>query len=333
MHFFSVFIINPCCLTSQKKMNHSEEGIFQISCEIVGVKHFVIANLQSQKVAMINHIFAITVNGILIIPTILLNAVAIITILKFSQLYSKACYFIILLQSIIDLIVGTLSIPLVMFVLVNALKKNSDCIFATLAYRLAIVPMGISVIMLCVLTLERYIAIIHPYSYNVQVTRKRLLMCFGFSTAAFFSIMTLSLRNERLIVICGTIVATTAFLFNAFAYTKICLAVKKCVRSQKKINAALGAENLTRMKLFLQEIRRARSCFMVIICYCALSFLPNAVVVPFYDSMNTSEYLGTVAWLLTIGHLNSIVNSIIFFWSKKMLRKQATKLFIRTSLN
>jgi hypothetical protein len=44
------------------------------------------------------------------IHTVLLNAVAMITILKSSQLKSKPCYFIILVQSINDLAVGIVSI-------------------------------------------------------------------------------------------------------------------------------------------------------------------------------------------------------------------------------
>ena len=65
--------------------------------------------LPSEKFVM-NHIFAIALNGIMITPTTLLNGVAVVTIFKSSQLNSKPCYFIVLLQSMFDLAVGIFSI-------------------------------------------------------------------------------------------------------------------------------------------------------------------------------------------------------------------------------
>jgi hypothetical protein len=59
---------------------------FETSCQILGTKHFVTEKLSSEKL-LINHIFAIAVNGILIIPTLLLSAVAVITIFKLNLFY------------------------------------------------------------------------------------------------------------------------------------------------------------------------------------------------------------------------------------------------------
>ena len=53
---------------------------------------FVTTNIPSDTL-LINQISAIAFNGILIIPTILLNAIAIITILKSSQLKKKYILF------------------------------------------------------------------------------------------------------------------------------------------------------------------------------------------------------------------------------------------------
>jgi hypothetical protein len=93
---------------------------FETSCQILGTTHFVIEKLSSEKL-LINHIFAIAVNGILIIPTLLLNAVAVITIFKSSLLNNKSCYFIILVQSVLDLAIGVLGIPLFIFFLASAI--------------------------------------------------------------------------------------------------------------------------------------------------------------------------------------------------------------------
>ena len=298
---------------------------FEISCQILGTTHFAITKLPSEKF-VINHIFAITFNGILIIPTILLNAVAIKTILKSSQLKSKPCYFIILVQSMIDLAVGVFGIPLFIFFLGGGIHGISDCIAANLALRSTTLPIGISSITLSALTAERYIAILHPYAYSTQVTKKRLLIYIGVGVVVPISMTILSFRYRTLFHIGATIIETLIFLSTAFAYKRICSVVKKLARSPNRPHDPAGEENLTRMKLFFREIKQAKCCFMVVICFGVLCILPVATVVPFFGSLDKFEVLATSIWVITLGLCNSSANSVIFFWTKTMLRKEAIKM-------
>ena len=298
---------------------------FGISCQILGKTHFIITKLPSNQLLM-NHIFAMALNGILIIPTILLNAIAIITILKFSQLNSKPCYFIILLQSVIDLAVGVLGLPLFLVFLASGIGKISNCIVATLAFQTTTIPVGISVITISVMTLERYIAILHPYAYIAKVTKKRLLIYVGSGAAMVFSLFFPSLVIQKLIEMYGTISVTLIFSFTVFAYTRIYLVARKLARSENQLHDAAGEGNLTRKKLFLREIKLAKSCFIVVVCFCVLCFLPTAFLVTFYKYLDQFEYLVFLIWIGTLGLLNSSVNSLIFFWTKTMLRKQAVKM-------
>ncbi len=305
-------------------MNMSgEQEDFVVSCEILGTTYYVVAKLPSDKF-VINHIFAIAFNVILIIPTIILNAIPIITILKSSQLKSKPCYFIILVQSFVDLAVGVFGIPLFTFFLVSGLRGNANCILATLTSKLTALPIGLSTSTVSALTLERYIAILHPYAYKTQVTRKRLLMFVCFGALVIFSVTIFSTHFRKLflgVLVIGTLI----FFFFAFAYTRIYLVVKKLARSQNRPHDA-AAENLTRMKLFLREIKQAKSCFIVVICFGLLSFLPGAITFPFYQSFDKYNRATISIWFYTLLFLNSSVNSLIFFWTKTMLRKEAVKL-------
>ncbi len=326
---------NPCyfsfCLVvfrifytrEQVKMNLSEEqeGV-EMSCEILGKTYSVITKLPSDKF-IINHIFAIAVNSILIIPTILLNAIPIITILKCSQLNSKPCYFIILIQSAIDLAVGVLGIPLILVYLASGIGGSSNCVLATLAFRAMTFPMGLSTFTVSALTLERYIAILYPYSYKTQVTKKRLLIYECVSAVVIFSLIIFSFHTGRRY---GAIaVQILIFIFMAFAYTRIYLVVKKLARSDIRPHDAT-AENLTKMKLFLREIKQAKSCFIVVICFGLLCFLPSAIAFPIFPSFSKYNLLAVSIWIHTLFLLNSSVNSLIFFWTKMMLRKEAAKL-------
>ena len=81
----------------------------------------------SFKNFMVSHVLAVSMNGIFFFPTILLNAVSIITILKSSELKSKPCYLIILVQSVIDLTVGVFGIPSFLVYLVQGITGTSNC--------------------------------------------------------------------------------------------------------------------------------------------------------------------------------------------------------------
>jgi hypothetical protein len=105
-------------------MNGSEEVYYRITCHFMGsTNHFLPASFEK---FLVSHTLAACVNRIFIIPTILLNAISIITIFKSSQLNSKPCYFIILVQSVIDLAVGVLGIPLFLVFLVQGLTGTSN---------------------------------------------------------------------------------------------------------------------------------------------------------------------------------------------------------------
>ena len=308
----------------------AEQEIHETSCLILVTTHYIVTKDQSEKL-LISHIFVIVFNGLLIIPTILLNAVPVITIWKSSQLSRKPCYFIILVQSMIDIAVGVGSIPLFIFVLRSLLGRYENCSVAFLAFRLTLVPLGLSAIILTALTLERYIAIVHPYSYSTEVTKKRLLIFIGFCFAVEFSVLALSLGIQQILPIYAVVKRALIFLFVVFAYTRIYLVVRKISRSPCKPQDLSSDGNLTRMKLFVQEIKQAKACFIVVICFCVLTFLPAATTIPLFSMLQTFEELAVKPWMLTLSLSNSSVNSVIFFWTKTMLRKEAIKILKTTT--
>ena len=302
-----------------------KQEVFEMSCHILGTTHTTSTKVQSEEM-FINHIFVIVFNSILIFPTILLNAVSIIPILKSSQLNSKPCYFIILLQSMIDLGVGVLAIPLFLLYLASDVGGVSNCFITHYAFRAVLVPIGLSSITLSALTMDRYIAILHPYAYTTYVTRKKLLIYVGCGAAAEFSVITLSLAVQGFLEMYSTVKVMFVFFLIAFAYTRIYLVVKKLARSRNKPHDASSEENLTRIKLFLREIKQAKSCFIVIICFFVLDFFPTVIVLPFLAALPGYVQRAILVWIITLALLNSSVNSVIFFWTRTMLRKEAVKM-------
>ena len=207
----------------------------------------------------------------------MLNALAIITIRKSSQMNSKTCYFVVLVQSVIDLTVGLFGIPLFAIFLLSGLGLISNCFVATLAFTSTVVLLGLSTIALIAMTGERYIAILHPYSYLSLMTKKRLSIFACCGAALEFPVKFLSLFVDGLLLTYSSIKITLAFVFIVFAYTRIYIVVRKQAGSRNGLNDAPTHGNLSKRKLFLQEVKHAKACFIVAVCFFVLVVLiPNS---------------------------------------------------------
>ena len=67
---------------------------------------------ESKRIYQILEALVALLDGFLIIPTILLNVIAAKTIIKSPKLKEKPCFFLVLVQSLFDTGVGTISLPL-----------------------------------------------------------------------------------------------------------------------------------------------------------------------------------------------------------------------------
>ena len=111
------------------------------------------------------------------------------------------------------------------------------------------------------------------------------------SAMLFAVVIILSFAIQELIEIYSTIYVIIVFFFMAFAYTRIYFVLKRLTRSQNKLHVALTEENLTRMKLLLQQTKLATSCFIVVVCFCVFCFLPIiAIAIPLYGSLDQFEF-------------------------------------------
>ena len=93
-------------------MNKSNKiFVFLKTCKVADISFVIMSDFPEDKYEGFQ-IALLVVNCILFFSTISLNGISIITIRRSCQLRSKVCYFVILLQSVVDLIVGAAGIPL-----------------------------------------------------------------------------------------------------------------------------------------------------------------------------------------------------------------------------
>ena len=266
----------------------------------------------------------LVINIILLLSTISLNGILIITIRKSSQLRSKVCYLVILLQSIFDLCVGLLTISLTFYYSLSPFLKNPNCAVIVLALRTPPLPCGLSIVTLFAMTMERYIGVLYPYQYQTKVTKKRILayVCCSCSGFIVLTIMVCSFYERKIMTYCVRLLIPLFLAGTSFAYTRIYLVVWKLIRSETS-PAGANEEN-QRKKKILRAKRHATSCFLIVLSFLVLLFpLILGLLLLTIDSFDHAVYL---TWSITLVILNSTVNSLIFFWTKTLLRKEALKM-------
>ena len=270
----------------------------------------------------VNRSVLIVFNVILIFSTVFLNLLSVVTIRKSSQLKRKQCYFVILIQSAVDFGVGIVSIPFFVVFLALPLFDIDNCLaFVVLAVSSFPLP-AFSLITLFAMTIERYIGVLHPYSYQPLVTKERMLLFVGAWGFIYLTIIVSSIRFPSVMFYSSSLILPAYFVFITYAYTKIYVVVRKLVHSERRPVDVVHEQ--TGKKRILREIKHVKSCFAVVLCF-AMCMLPLAIE-PVIFHFALKHYASYLRWTVTLPFLNSNLNSVIFFWNKRLLRTEAIKI-------
>ena len=257
----------------------------------------------------------------LLLSATVLNGISVMAITKSPQLKKKICYFVVLIQSVADFGVGVLSTPLFIYCALSPFLHSVNCAFVVLAFGTTFIPSGVSIITLSVMNLERYVAILHPLSYKTKVTRKRILGFVLVGTIILVSIFGLSSLDRGIIRYFAVGSIVVFILSTVFVYTRIYRVIRKLVRSEKRPACESDSNDNVGRKQILRDSKHAKSCFLVVICY-GILLLPLTLA-SFIFKVDSPEYREYLLWSHTLLILNSSANSVIFFWTKKQLRKEA----------
>ena len=112
---------------------------------------------------------------IITLLTLFLNLAAILTFLSSNRLRNSVCYFLIFLQSIVDLIFGTLTMMLTFWQNFQAVfMLDFNCTLFYVERMVHYVFIGSSVSVLSCMNIERFLGIVYPMHHRTEVTKTRL---------------------------------------------------------------------------------------------------------------------------------------------------------------
>lgn len=272
----------------------------------------------TNKMSSTNRGALVAFNVVLMFTTIFLNLLSVVAIRNSSQLKSRMCYYVILVQATVDLGIGVLSIPLFL-VYVTAPYLGIENCFVIVCIVLLINMINIlSIFTLTLITIERYIGVLHPYSYQYFVTKRHVLYYGAVaSSVSFTCVMTANFAFEATRYYLP-LVLLILLLFTVYAYTRIFIVVRKLDLS--RVRPGVMEQEQGGKRRLLRKIKHAKSCFVVVLCF-ALCYSPTGIVLILEVITNeTLLYVSYWYWTTTLIFLNANFNSIIFFWNTNMLR-------------
>ena len=308
--------------TRRRRQVHLKKRAFWLilTCSTVG-------SFTSTKI-FVNHASFCIINAVLTLVTICLNSITALAYWKSTELKKKTPLFLIMVLSLNDLAIGVICGPLYVAVFARELLlAKSTCFLNEIRTVVHLIIGGCSLKTLITMNFERYFAIVHPIFHRTKVTKGRLLKCsivlWLFTTAlvvAFvfypFDVLVKFLTVEMLLIM-----AALVYIYSRIYFTSG-RSFENFRRTNRRNSSPQNQGTQSERKQNLRNKRLVKSCFIVVMCYCTC-FLPFAILNVSFIKSNRGKLISP--WLLTLNLSNATFNSLIFFWSNKLLRREAKR--------
>ena len=292
-------------------------------CNLLNSKYefFIEYPTQATLISQSSACAAIT---LLIIPTVMLNGLSVVVILKRPQLKEKISYFLIMLQSITDLVVGLVTLPSLSYICISEIVGPVTCVPHVLLLRTMFSPYFLSIWILTTMTVERYIGVLHPLRHRILVTKKRI-MIFALCGAVLMPVLTaVTFLHDYLFEKLFSIYLFIFIFVATFIYTKIFLAIRNRNTHANFVENTASETRKKDKRIILKEIQLVKSCFLVAACFFLCLFASSIVNV---INLERRDLIMVRPWVTIPLLFNSSLNSLIFFWCRPLLRNEAWKVF------
>lgn len=271
----------------------------------------------------VNFVALCIVNVFFAVLGIFLNLLVIMSFRNSSTLRRKFCYFLVLVLACVDLAVASLVHPLLILASIfRFIGNNSDVLFK-ICDRTVHLLCGVSLFVLLVMNIERYLAIVHPYFYQRSVTRQRLLALLAIFWVLEIVEGVLSFQSifcENVAVIVITVLVFIAI--GSINYKIFVIARKVRLEDASRARSYSSTEEVpcqNRVAVF----KTVSTCILVVASFFVF-VCPLAVDYAIHSCQTKS--LPFRLWAETLLAMNSTFNCLIFFWKNNALRQEGKKL-------
>ncbi|XP_027016407.1 trace amine-associated receptor 4-like [Tachysurus fulvidraco] len=285
-----------------------------------------------------------------ILMTVFGNLLVIITISHFKQLHSPT-NFIILSLAFVDFLLGFLVMPFSMVRWVEGCWFLGD-LFCQIHSSLDMTLSIASILHLCLVSVDRYMAITDPLGYKMKVTNEKTLVCIAvvwifsciFSFGIVFSKINIAGLDEQMLKMCtgncvlifnqewGIIAPLLNFYIPGAIMTCLYLKIFHVARKQAKLisdRTAVLTSSETKKQVSEQRERKAAKTLgivMGVFLLCWLPFFLTTVIDPFLNFSTPLDVFDALVWF---GYFNSMFNPLIYGFFYPRFQKAFKIIIIR----
>ena len=271
-------------------------------------------------------IFLVIVNGISSITTVALNLLFLYAILRTPSLRQSPKNTLLCSLSSSDVFVGLLSQTSFMATVgYRDTTPSNACILWFLSETFGGMGGGVTFLTLFVMSIERYICLMHPLRYQAIVTKNRVVFVVSscwiftvFSALARFLVAELSLIAHVLIPLLS--------ILNCFIHLKIVFLVrhhKRAIRdvtrhlqsSQRRVRDVASRTKTTLTMTYLFALFLI--CYTPLYCCFVIIALEGRVTTDLHVALGVS---------VTMVYINSSLNPVFYCWKMREIRRALWKL-------
>lgn len=273
-------------------------------------------------------LFSIILNMLTCPVIVFINSLVIVAVIKKRRLQTTYNMLLACLAAT-DLTVGVAVQPSFIFGEISLITGSSlddycrlyrETVFAFLYPSLA------SLLLLALLSIERFLAMKYSLRYFEIVTKSRLnvAVTFCFTTAAIAAGIRLIASLSKLPTSLTITIACISFLVIIYCQIFVYLVSR---RHRNQIQAVQVSQDTERK--FLEEAKAVKTT-TIIIGFVLFSYFPS-IVYQFLERYFGNALLSSKPLILSCILLNSLCNPIIYCWRSSILRKALVELLRRTN--
>ena len=280
---------------------------------------------------IINSIAGCVANAVFSVAGTVLNTFVLFTLWRSTTLRKKVTYFLIMVLSSTNLGVGLTVHPLYLMYAVSEIRRNPNCLYKTAYQTTQLLFAGLSAMNLFTLNIERYLSIVHPIFHRNCVTIRSsviFLTVVGLIPLSAVVSLIFDLNISLFIAVVAFIGCSGICFMNIriFQVAKRVLMPKARIQINEEEQERNSVKHRENTAIFLRHLKMTKMCLLVVSCL-FICYLPNGIVLVLWTekSKTLDNKVQAAVWTTTLVSINSTINCLIFFWTRKELRKEWKK--------
>ena len=186
--------------------------------------------------------------------------------------------------------------------------------------------MNISYVLITAISVEKYVAVVHPFWYDLSLSRTKLMVFTGgLSTMMLLTTVTwLALGQVMIYNIFQSVIMFMAYIVFLFCQNRVFIVVHKIKRRiASEQTAACERSNLAANKSKSYALLYIAMSFMLCLPFTVYQFDV------FMNGYNWIVFQYVFLLLTTLAFLIPMLSPMVYYWRLNDVRKAAKRLFIR----